>query len=240
MHTQELLPYESEDILRRLFKAVAVVDAAAGTMDIHLFTNNKDMEGQTVQLSDLDNGFFRKIRPENRSLREIFSESSLRQLLLETVHKRSYCCTEQVKPNVIRQYVLSLYPQKEDGKILVTVSKTQISDSLITLMFKKNAVNLKLEDILYVDYGNHSVEVHTDKGSNSFFSVSFADVADELLKHQRFVRSYKNCIVNMDRVVSTKNDSFLMDNGDRISIPKRRLKQIKRTYEEYRIVKNSY
>ena len=240
MKTTATNEYSDNAILRRLFRTVAEIDTSLGTLYVHTFEGNREYEGKTLLLSDIDGTYFRKLHTENRSLRDIFSDDAIRKLMLETVHKRSYCFSEQVKPNVIRQYVLSLYPNKEDGRILLTLSETEVSENRITLMLKKNAIDLMLGDILYVDYGNHSVDVHTDKGISSFFSVSFPDVADELLKHDCFVRSYKNCIVNMDRVVSTKNDSFLMDNGDRISIPKRRLKSIKQTYEAYRIVKNSY
>ena len=119
----------------------------------------------------------------------------------------------------------------------MTVTDYEHSDNTITLMFKKNAVNIRLSDILYVDYGNHSVEIHSTGGCSSFFSVSFSDVADRLLKHDNFLRSYKNCLVNMDRIAQVAYDAFIMDNGVSISIPKRRLKEIKKYYDDYQKMK---
>ena len=64
-------------------------------------------------------------------------------------------------------------------------------------------------------------------------TVTFADAAESVLKNRCFLRSYKNCVVNMDRIKGVDGDSFIMDNGDVISIPKRRLRDIKSEYDTY-------
>ena len=42
----------------------------------------------------------------------------------------------------------------------------------------------------------------------------------------------------MDKVQKIENDAFVMNNGDIISIPKRRLKEIKNSYNKYMLLKD--
>ena len=111
------------------------------------------------------------------------------------------------------------------------------TEDIITFHLKKSTVNFNINDIIYVGYGNHCVEIHKTEECINMFSISFADAADVFLKHKNFIRSYKNCLVNMDKVKYVDNDLFVMDNGEVISIPKRRLKEIKKIYSEYVILK---
>lgn len=134
---------------------------------------------------------------------------------------------------VVENIVVTLYPDSNKQNVLFAVKKLVAQRNSITLMLNKHAQTILFSEILYVDSGNHCVDVHTEKGTKSFFSTSFAYVSSILLKNPRFLRSYKNCIVNMDEVRCIDKDMFLMKNGDFIPIPKRRFRQIKQSYEEY-------
>lgn len=147
--------------------------------------------------------------------------------------KVSFCFTNEKARGIIKRYILSLYAVKGQNKLYATICESEESDGELTLSLNKSAVTYLHSEILYIDYGNHSVDVHTDKGKTSFFSVTFADAAESVLKNRCFLRSYKNCVVNMDRIKGVDGDSFIMDNGDVISIPKRRLRDIKSEYDTY-------
>ena len=149
------------------------------------------------------------------------------------VRGKTFCFSIEREHNIIIWYELAFYPQKDMDKVLVTIREIDKKEDAITLMLNKKPVTVYLKDILYVDYGNHSVDIYTDGKKTSFFSVAFNDVARVLMKHTRFLRSYKNCIINMDRVERIENDSFVMDDNEIISIPKRRLKEIKAIYDAY-------
>lgn len=148
------------------------------------------------------------------------------------------CCFKvSEKKGIFATFTLTARFDFSKKKYYLTVEKSALANDTITFMFKKNAVNVNLSDIIYVDYGNHSVEVHTASGKMSFFSVRFEDAARTLLDNQNFLRSYKNCIVNMDRIISYDDDSFLMENDVHISIPKRRKKDILKAYNDYLLMK---
>ncbi|MBR3994489.1 MAG: LytTR family transcriptional regulator DNA-binding domain-containing protein [Clostridia bacterium] len=220
------------EMLNHIYKITVNISVKEKTARVISYREDESMVGQEIFLEMFPEKFDELDAEARAALREILSQSELCQVLDAEVVKKD-CLTVQINHNIYSKYIISLYPIKHLGRIYMTVADYEHTDNTITLMFKKNAVNIRLSDIYYVDYGNHSVEVHSTQGHSSFFSVSFSDVADRLLKHGNFLRSYKNCIVNMDRIVNVTVDSFIMDNGESISIPKRRLKEIKKYYDDY-------
>lgn len=150
---------------------------------------------------------------------------------------KSYNFCAETRPKIVKRYTAIIYPSGEKGRLFFTMREAENTEDIITFHLKKSTVNFNISDILYVGYGNHCVEIHKTEECINMFSISFADAADVFLKHKNFIRSYKNCLVNMDKVKYIDNDLFVMDNGEVISIPKRRLKEIKKNYEEYVILK---
>ncbi len=150
---------------------------------------------------------------------------------------KSYNFCAETRPKIVQRYTAIIYPSGEKGRLFFTMREAENTEDIITFHLKKSTVNFNISDILYVGYGNHCVEIHKTEECINMFSISFADAADVFLKHKNFIRSYKNCLVNMDKVKYIDNDLFVMDNGEVISIPKRRLKEIKKNYEEYVILK---
>ena len=162
-----------------------------------------------------------------------FGTQSLEHLCNSGVPERNVSMTIRHDDGDVINAVVTLYPSKNKDEVLFTVRKLPSQRNSITLMLNKHAQTISFSDVLYVDSGNHCVDVHTVSGTTSFFSTTFSHVSEILLKNPRFLRSYKNCIVNMDKVRCIENEMFLMNNGDLIPIPKRRFRQIKQSYEEY-------
>lgn len=223
------------EMLSSIYKATGVLYPLEKNIRILFFDNVIGTFSEKTELKTFFELFGSVTADEMRKLKDFVSDFLNEKHVGNSVKKM--CFTVQEKPKIFAQYVVELISNSQYDSFFVAVSKAESLSDTITLMLKKNAVTIKLSDIIYVDYGNHSVEVHCTSGNESFFSVSFSDVAEKLLKNQNFLRSYKNCIVNMDRVECARDDSFIMDNGVRISIPKRRLRQILKEYNDYRIIK---
>lgn len=160
---------------------------------------------------------------DQKKLREIASKSQ----------NSNYSFTCEFRKNIIFKYSLCLLPSGNDSVLYFTVSQLHASDNSISLMYNKSQITFKYSDIIYIGYGNHCVEIYTENGVTKFFSIIFNDIAAKVLELPNFIRSYKNCIVNMDRVSHISKDTFVMDNGDVISIPKRKVREIKNIYFEY-------
>ncbi len=225
-----------KQMLDHLYKITVNIRVAERTALVVSYREDDSIIGKELSLDGFSENFDELDEEAREKLTEILSPKSLSEVYDSGLVKK-VCFTVQPRHNIYDKYTIALYPDRREGKIYMTVVDYEHTDNIITLMFKKNAVNIKLSDIFYVDYGNHSVEIHTTSGCSSFFSVSFSDVADRLLKHHNFLRSYKNCIVNMDRIKTVSQDSFILDNGESISIPKRRIKEIVKNYDNYQLMK---
>jgi len=182
-----------------------------------------------------------------RGLKKLFSDKIVTDLdgimnlsyrdFSKITSAKSYNFCAETRPKIVQRYTAVIYPSCESGKLFFTMREAENTEDIITFNLKKSTVNFNISDILYVGYGNHCVEIHKTEECINMFSISFSDAADVFLRHKNFIRSYKNCLVNMDKVKCIENDLFVMTNGEVISIPKRRLKEIRKIYEEYVILK---
>lgn len=89
-----------------------------------------------------------------------------------------------------------------------------------------------LSDIIYSDYNNHYVRIHTKECIISTY-VKFADFEERMRKYASFLTCYRCIIVNMDKIEKIEDGFFLMNNGEYIPIKRDRSKEIKARYTSY-------
>lgn len=227
----------NENFYAQLVKSVFVLAGEIilkeNDLNVNFYDARSDLELGTLTLDGLKNLFSEKIVTDLNGLLLLgYADFS------KIASARSYNFCAETRPRIVKRYTAFIYPSGEKGKLYFTVRESENTEDIISFQLKKSTVNFNINDIVYIGYGNHCVEIHKTDECINMFSISFADAADVFLRHKNFVRSYKNCLVNMDKVKCIENDLFVMTNGENISIPKRRLKEIKKTYEEYVILKN--
>lgn len=95
------------------------------------------------------------------------------------------------------------------------------------------AVSVPYQNIFYVDIeGGHKLCIHL--ANKKFITVnSYADIADILLKDERFIECYHRIVLNMDYVKLMKEDDFILINDALIPISKRKKKEVKVKYIRY-------
>ena len=221
-----------KNLIRTIYDITGELNLEDMKITIHSFNGDNSKIGEIYQVDKLIT-MLRNILVSDIDGVEGLDCDGIKEMYFSGIRGKTYCFSIEREHNIIRWYELAFYPLNGEEKMLVTIREIDKKENDITLMLNKKPVTIYLNDILYVDYGNHSVDIYTDGKKTSFFSVAFNDVAKVLMKHTRFLRSYKNCIINMDRVERIENDSFVMDDNEVISIPKRRLKEIKAIYEAY-------
>lgn len=89
-----------------------------------------------------------------------------------------------------------------------------------------------ITDIIYVDYHNHYIQVHTPQRvvrSHMFFR----DFSPMLSPYKQFLWCYRNCMVNMDYVDTWESNDFILKNGERLPIFKPQKKEIIQAYANY-------
>lgn len=164
-------------------------------------------------------------------------ESFIRGVYDKNANK-TLCISLCNKERTVKKAVLTFCPKVSEQKVFIAVNISAFSNKNMTVTINKVERVIDLESIIYVGYGNHRVEFYTEKENIMVSSINFAQAAETLLRHSNFIRSYKNCIINMDKVKKIEDDAFLMKTNDILSIPKRRLREIKAAYSDYKCFSN--
>lgn len=89
-----------------------------------------------------------------------------------------------------------------------------------------------LSDIIYTDYYNHYIQVHTTSCVVRSH-MSFAAFFPMLSPYVNFLWCCRNCMVNMDYIEALGKKDFLLKNGERISIAAARRKELVQKYADY-------
>lgn len=102
----------------------------------------------------------------------------------------------------------------------------------IELKEERHQTRVLLSDILYTDYSNHYIQIHTPERVIRTYQ-SFDDFSPRLAPYPQFLWCYRNCIVNMEQVAQTEDRNFLLKNGERIPISRNRKNEILQAYADY-------
>lgn len=89
-----------------------------------------------------------------------------------------------------------------------------------------------LSDIIYADYNNHYIQIHTEKEILRSY-MPFGELADMLKEFPQFLYCYRNCIINMDEVTVYDNGDFVMSNQERIPVYRKLRTDMKQAYADY-------
>lgn len=100
----------------------------------------------------------------------------------------------------------------------------------------RSMVKILLQDIIYTDYYNHYIQIHTAKRVVRSYQ-QFDMFAPLLLCYPQFLCCYRNCIVNMNRISLVDKNDFIMDNGERIPIIRNSRNAIYQQYADYQFHK---
>lgn len=100
----------------------------------------------------------------------------------------------------------------------------------------RTMIKLPLHSIIYTDYYNHYIQIHTpDRVIRSY--QQFDAFSPLLLCYPQFLCCYRNCIVNMDRVSAVEKNDFIMDTGERVPIIRNNRNTIYQQYADYQFYK---
>lgn len=102
----------------------------------------------------------------------------------------------------------------------------------IELKEGRHYTRILISDIIYTDYYNHYIQVHTARNIIRSY-MSFADFAPMLEKYPQFLWCYRNCMVNMDYIKSMDSKDFILTTEERIPISRARKNEIRQAYANY-------
>ncbi len=90
-----------------------------------------------------------------------------------------------------------------------------------------------LRSIICTEYINHSVCFHLDGQAPHTVRANQSDIEALLLPNKGFCVVNKGCTVNFAQVKTVESGAFLMRNGERVPIARRRYKDIEAAYTKY-------
>ncbi len=87
--------------------------------------------------------------------------------------------------------------------------------------------------IIFTEYNNHNVTFHIKDIPPRSFYMTQGDAEALLLPYKGFYVTNKGCIVNFAQVKAIESGAFVMQNGENVSIARRRYKEIEAAYTKY-------
>lgn len=102
----------------------------------------------------------------------------------------------------------------------------------ITLKEGRQHTRIRIPDILYTDYSNHYIQVHTESAVIRSY-MSFDQFSPMLTPYPQFLWCYRNCMVNMDYIETLEERDFVLKNGERIPISRAKRNEIIQAYADY-------
>ncbi|MEG0958640.1 MAG: LytTR family DNA-binding domain-containing protein [Erysipelotrichaceae bacterium] len=102
----------------------------------------------------------------------------------------------------------------------------------ITVKEGRMFVHILIKDIIYTDYYNHYIHIHTrDRIIKTY--MRFPDFSPVLIHYPQFLIVYRNCIINMDEVEMFNSKDFIMNGDIYIPIAKAKRYEIRQHYVDY-------
>lgn len=130
-------------------------------------------------------------------------------------------------------YLVKPYTYEEFREVMALCDKALKKNShYIQVKEGRYLVKILLNEIIYTDYFNHYIQIHTKKRMIRTY-ISFQDFSAMLLTFPQFMFCYRNCIVNMDEVAKIDERDFVMKNGERVPIAQKKQMEIKQRFADY-------
>lgn len=106
----------------------------------------------------------------------------------------------------------------------------------ISVKEQRTYVKILLDDIIYTDYHNHYIQIHTPKRVIKSY-MSFGDFFRMLEPHPQFLNCYRNCVINLDHVSAMKGYDFILKTGEIIPVTRKKKTAIRQAYADYEFLR---
>lgn len=132
-------------------------------------------------------------------------------------------------------YLLKPYGKKDFFRVLSRLNLTDFRKRrMVTL---PGGHQLLLRSILYTSFLGHYVTIYQTDSHTLRIRCTQKEFETYLLPYPDFISCTKGMIVNLNEVSSLHSDYFVMSNGDRVPISRRKYQEIKQTYSDFLIAK---
>ena len=107
-------------------------------------------------------------------------------------------------------------------------------DSRLSLFITlPNNRKLYLRDIIYGEYINHKIFIHTKSRNDISFRMSFGNFLELISPFSFLISCCKGIIVNLYEVINKENNCFILSDNSTIPISRRKIKEINNVYADF-------
>lgn len=152
------------------------------------------------------------------------------------------------------QFALQAYAAAPINYLIKPVEKQPFFDTLALAISKADFVEektfaiktsgsmrvIKLSDILFLEYGNHSVLFHLVNGEDVLsrtIRVSFSEYSAPILRDRHFMQCHTSFVVNLRRVEQFSKDGFMLHGGKTVPIAAKQYPAVRDAYMDYLMAK---
>ena len=162
----------------------------------------------------------RNIRKKDEKCLIIFSTVS-KEFAIESYEVRAF------------YYLLKPYSYEQFMEVMNLAHKV-LPNQVKYIEVKEARINIKvcLDDIIYIDYYNHYIQIHTNYRMIKSY-MKFKEIMELLEPYKQFLYCYRNCMINMSKVSGIREKDFVMKNGEIIPISKKHCGEIKQYFADY-------
>ena len=160
----------------------------------------------------------RQIRKTDASVKIIFCTTS------NEFASESYCVDASF-------YLVKPFSQ---NMVHTMVQKLIKVDSRLSLFITlPNDRKLYLRDIIYGEYINHKIFIHTKSRNDISFRMSFGNFLELISPFSFLISCCKGIIVNLYEVINKENNYFILSDNSTIPISRRKIKEINNVYADF-------
>ena len=160
----------------------------------------------------------RQIRKTDASVKIIFCTTS------NEFASESYCVDASF-------YLVKPFSQ---NMVHTMVQKLIKVDSRLSLFITlPNDRKLYLRDIIYGEYINHKIFIHTKSRNDISFRMSFGNFLELISPFSFLISCCKGIIVNLYEVINKENNCFILSDNSTIPISRRKIKEINNVYADF-------
>lgn len=130
-------------------------------------------------------------------------------------------------------YIVKPFSYDQIEEVLNLCKKSLVNRSrYIEVKEGRTLIKILLREIIYTDYYNHYIQIHTKKRVIKTY-MKFPDFFLMMQSYPQFLNCYRNCLVNMDEVSALEERDVLMKNGERVPISRSKRHEIRQQYADY-------
>lgn len=130
-------------------------------------------------------------------------------------------------------YLLKPYQPQLLAEVLLRAARMLHKQAqTISIKQGREMIVIPVAEIICIDFDNHYACFHTARGVNK--SYMSAEAVHRLTDvYPCFCNCFRNCLVNMDHVLTLQKNYFVLDNGETMPISRGLLAQTRETYSQY-------